>query len=163
MGHSFEWGSDRVYYSRFNPAEPCLLASTAADNSIGLYDLRGSSAIRKVVLRLRSNALAWNPQEPLNFTVANEDCMCYTFDMRKLEQARYLHEDHVMPVLDIGFSPTGQEFVTASYYKTIRIFPKDGTKSREVYHAKRMQRVLCCSFTSDSRFVLSGSEDTNIR
>jgi len=26
-----------------------------------------------------------------------------------------------------------------------------------------MQRVLCCHFTPDSRFVLSGSEDSNIR
>merc|ERR1712187_753054 len=39
----------------------------------------------------------------------------------------------------------------------------DATRSRDVYHAKRMQRVLCCCFTPDSRFVLSGSEDSNIR
>merc|ERR1712187_861129 len=39
----------------------------------------------------------------------------------------------------------------------------DATRSRDVYHAKRMQRVLCCHFTPDGRFVLSGSEDTNVR
>ena len=26
-----------------------------------------------------------------------------------------------------------------------------------------MRRVLCCHYTPDGRFVLSGSEDTNIR
>lgn len=34
---------------------------------------------------------------------------------------------------------------------------------REVYHTKRMQRVFCVRFTGDARFVLSASDDTNIR
>lgn len=161
--HSFEWGCDRVFSSKFNPAESCLLGSTAADNSIGLYDLRASAPIRKVVLKMRSNALSWNPREPLNFTVANEDCSCYTFDMRKLKYALFQHRDFVMAVLDIKFSPTGEEFVAAGYDKTVRIFKRDGIRSREVYHTKRMQRVLCCSFSADSRFILTGSEDCNIR
>ena len=36
---------------------------------------------------MRANALAWNPREPLNFSVAGEDTNVYTFDMRKLERA----------------------------------------------------------------------------
>eukprot|EP00811_Abedinium_folium_P034668 NODE_7530_length_1570_cov_7.487872.p1 GENE.NODE_7530_length_1570_cov_7.487872~~NODE_7530_length_1570_cov_7.487872.p1 ORF type:complete len:445 (+),score=123.89 NODE_7530_length_1570_cov_7.487872:173-1507(+) len=161
--NSFEWGCDRVITARFNPAEPSLIGSTAVDRSIGLFDLRGNSAIRKVVLKMRSNALRWNPMEPLNFVVANEDCSLYTFDMRKLSGSLQQHHDHVMPVVDVGFSPTGQEMVSAGYDGTVRIWPKHGDRSRDVYHGKRMQRVLCCSFTPDGRFVLSGSEDTNIR
>lgn len=38
-----------------------------------LYDIRGGSPIRKLVLSLRSNALSWNPMEPFVFVVANED------------------------------------------------------------------------------------------
>ena len=34
-----------------------------------------------------------------------------------------IHKDHVTAVLDIDFSPTGREFVTGSFDKTIRIFP----------------------------------------
>merc|ERR1719291_1338085 len=68
-----------------------------------------------------------------------------------------------MAVLDVSYSPTGQEFVSASYDQTIRLFHVDQPRSRDVYHTKRMQRVLCCHFTPDARFVLSGSEDTNIR
>lgn len=160
---TFEWGCERVISARFNPAEPALIASTAVDRSIGLYDLRGNSAIRKVMLKMRSNNVAWNPMEPLNFTVANEDCNLYTFDMRKLNVALQRHWDHVMAVLDVAYNPNGQEFVSASYDNTVRLWSIHQSRSRDVYHAKRMQRVLSCAFSSDGRFVFSGSEDTNIR
>lgn len=37
---------------------------------------------------MRSNAVAWNPQEPMNFVLANEDTNLYTFDLRSLRQVR---------------------------------------------------------------------------
>jgi len=160
---SYEWGCERVITGRFNPAEPALIASTGVDRSIGLYDLRGNTAIRKVILKMRSNAVAWNPIQPLNFTVANEDCNLYTFDMRNLSRVAEHHWDHVMAVLDVNYSPAGHEFVSASYDHTVRLWSMDKSRSRDVYHTKRMQRVLCCHFTPDSRFVLTGSEDANIR
>lgn len=61
--------------------------------------------------------------------------------MRKLDEAKMIHKDHVNAVLDIDFAPTGKEFVTGSFDKTVRIFPFTGGRSREVYHAKRMQQV----------------------
>jgi len=160
---SFEWGCERVITARFNPAEPALVASTAVDRSIGLYDLRGNSAIRKIILKMRSNGVCWNPMRPMNFTVANEDCSLYSFDMRKLSAATYRHWDHVMAVLDVSYAPNGQEFVSASYDNTVRLWNYDAQRSKEVYHGKRMQRVLCCHYTPDGRFVVSGSEDTNLR
>ena len=38
-----------------------------------LYDIRGKSPLRKVVLSLRANSMCWNPMEPFVFAVANED------------------------------------------------------------------------------------------
>jgi WD repeat and SOF domain-containing protein 1 len=60
--------------------------------------------------------------------------------MRKLDQAKMIHKDHIAAVLDIDFAPTGREFVTSSFDKTIRIFPYNGARSREVYHTRRMQQ-----------------------
>lgn len=66
------------------------------------------------------------------------ECFCrlflslYTYDMRNLEQPVLVHMDHVSAVLDVDYSPTGKEFVSASFDKTIRIFPKDGGHSRSV-------------------------------
>jgi len=44
--------------------------------------------------------------------------------------------------MDIDYSPTGQEFATGSYDRSIRIFKVDGGKSREIYHTRRMQRYF---------------------
>src|SRR3990167_430974 len=134
-------------------------------------------------LKMRSNALSWNPMEAFNFTVANEDQNCYTFDMRKLGSALKVHTDHLGAVfviffsslgffvllifenasLDIDYSPTGQEFVTGSYDKTIRIFSIHSKGSREVYHTSRMQRIFASRFSADANYVFSASEDTNVR
>ena len=42
--------------------------------------------------------------------------------------------------MSVDYSPTGKEFVSGSYDKTIRIFPATEGHSREIYHTKRMQR-----------------------
>jgi len=68
--------------------------------------------------------------EAFHFTLANEDHNCYTFDMRKLDTAVMVHHDHVSAVMDVCYSPTGREFVSASYDRTLRIFPTDKSTSR---------------------------------
>lgn len=57
----------------------------------------------------------------------------------------------------------GREFVSGSYDKTIRIFDTTKGRSKEVYHTKRMQRVFCTHYSADSKFVMTGSDETNIR
>lgn len=41
-----------------------------------------------------------------------------------------VHMDHLSAVLDVDYSPTGRELVSASFDKTIRIFGKDAGHSR---------------------------------
>ena len=160
---SFTWGPDSITNLRFNPVEYSLLASVGSDRAVALYDVRRPTPLCKVVLSMRSNALAWNPTEALNFTVANEDGNLYTFDMRRLDRSRIVHKDHVMAVMDVDYSPTGTEFVSGGFDKTLRIFEVEGGNSREVYHTKRMQRVFCVCWSSDATYVMSGSDETNIR
>ena len=74
-----------------------------------------------------------------------------------------IYKDHISAVLDIDFAPTGREFVSASFDKTIRIFPFNDGRSREIYHTKRMQQVNSILYSMDSRWIYSGSEDTNLR
>lgn len=161
--HSYKWGSDTILSVKFNPAEKSLLASTCADRGVCLYDLRVSVPIRKFVLPMKSNKVVWNPMEPFNFALANEDHNVYAFDMRKLDKAMLIHKDHVSAVMDVAYSPTGRELVSGSYDRTLRIFETTNGRSREVYHTKRMQRIFCVNYSADARFVLSGSDDTNVR
>ena len=118
--NEYSWGMDSVHKIRFNPVETSLLAGCASDNSIILYDTRENRAMRKVVLDLKSNDLSWNPMEAFVFAVANEDYNSYAFDLRNLKRPLNVHMDHTAAVISINYSPTGKEFVTGSYDKTIR-------------------------------------------
>lgn len=160
---SFTWGVDSVQHVKFNPVETHLLGAAAQDRSIILYDMRGSSPLRKVILKLRTNALSWNPMEAFTFTAANEDYNLYTFDMRNLSMPLNIHMDHVSAVMDVDYSPTGREFVSAGYDKCLRIFPVDKGRSREIYHTKRMQRVVSVRWSMDNRYIISASDEMNIR
>ena len=167
--HSFKWGDDGVLCARFNPSETNVVGGVGkSDRSIVLYDVREKVPLKKLVQPMRNNSLAWNPMEPFHFTTANEDYCLYTWDMRRMDAALLVHKDHISAVLDVHYSPTGREFVSASYDRSVRIFSiKPGWeskgRSREVYTAPRMQRVFCARFSGDSRFVFSGSDDGNVR
>lgn len=160
---SMTWGVDSVTNIRYNPTEQNILVTTGSDRAIALYDVRQASPLRKVLLSMQSNGVRWNPMEAFHFTVANEDANLYTFDMRRLDKPLNVHMDHTMAVLDLDYSPTGTEFVSGSYDKTVRIFKSDAGRSREVYHTKRMQRIFCVQWSSDATYVLSGSDEMNIR
>ncbi|KAF9611578.1 hypothetical protein IFM89_033582 [Coptis chinensis] len=160
---TFQWGNDTFTSVRFNPGEPNLLATSDRERNITLYDLRLSSPVARLKMKTKTNSISWNPMEPMNFTAANEDCNCYSYDARKLDEAKCVHKGHVNAVMDIDYSPTGREFVTGSYDRTVRIFQYNGGHSREIYHTKRMQRVFSVKFSCDGTYVLSGSDDTNLR
>ena len=83
--------------------------------------------------------------------------------MRKLSTPIQIHKDHVGAVIDVAYSPTGKEFVSGSYDKTIRIFPVNKGRSREIYHTKRMQRLTCVLWSSDAKYVMCGSDEMDIR
>jgi DDB1- and CUL4-associated factor 13 len=162
---SFAFGTDSLHCVRFNPVETSILVSAASDRALTLYDLRMSTPVRKLVLSMRSNDVSWNPIEAFNFTVANDDGNCYSFDMRRMSRrgALAVHKDHVGAVMSVDYAPTGREFVTGSYDKTVRIFEHTNGRSREVYHTKRMQRVFGVAFSLDAGYVVSASDDGDVR
>ena len=57
-------GRRQRHLHAFNPAEACLLASTGSDRSVCLCDLRASVPMRKFMLPMNPNKVAWNPREP---------------------------------------------------------------------------------------------------
>lgn len=71
--------------------------------------------------------------------------------------------DHVEAVIDVDYSPTGREFVSGSYDKSLRIFEVNKGHSREVYHTKRMHRLTCVGWSLDDKYIISGSDEMNLR
>ncbi|RPA73862.1 U3 small nucleolar RNA associated protein [Ascobolus immersus RN42] len=157
------WGADTINAVRFNMVETSVLASVGTDRTLTLYDIRTNSPVTKLVTTLRTNNVCWNPMEAFNLATASEDHNVYIFDTRNLKRAINVLKDHVAAVMDVDYSPTGEEIVTASYDRTIRIFNARSGHSRDIYHTKRMQRVFQAKFSVDSRYILSGSDDGNVR
>ena len=80
-----------------------------------------------------------------------------------MDRALNILQGHVGAIMDVEYNPTGQEIVTASYDRTIRIFKRNKGRAKDIYHTKRMQRVFACKVTEDAKYILSGSDDGNIR
>jgi len=161
--NTLQWGVDTLHHVQFNMVENNLLAACASDRSIIMYDRREGKPLRKVVMTMRPNRLAWNPMEAFNFTVANEDYNLYTFDSRNLKHPKKIHENHVAAVTSVDYSPTGKEIVSGSYDKTIRIYEIEKSNSREIYHTKRQQHVTTVGWSLDNKYIFSGSDEMNIR
>lgn len=75
--------------------------------------------------------------------MASEDHNLYTFDIRNLETPTQIYKGHVAGVMGCEWSPTGEEFVSGGWDRTVRLWNRDAGKSRDVYHTKRMQRYVC--------------------
>ena len=86
----------------------------------------------------KCNGLCWNYSEPMNFFTGSDDSNLYQFDMRKMESCKMIYKGHIGAVMDIDVSPVGNEIVSASYDKTIKIFNINEGYSRETYHGLRM-------------------------
>lgn len=160
---SYSWGCDSTHFIKFNPVEHDIAVSASSDRGITLYDIRKPTPLRRVILEMKSNSISWNPMEAFTFTAANEDYDLYTFDMRNLKKPRQLHKDHIAAVISVDYSPTGREFVSGSYDKTIRIFNCEQGRSREIYHTKRMQRLTSVLWSADNKYILCGSDEMDIR
>lgn len=96
--------TDTINAVKFNQVEQSVLASTASDRSVVIWDVRLSTPVTKTVLTFASNGLSWNPMEAFNLAVANEDHNCYIFDVRKFDRALNVLKGHVAVSLHCGYT-----------------------------------------------------------
>ncbi|KAF9495254.1 snoRNA binding protein [Pleurotus eryngii] len=160
---TFPTSTETITAVRFNLSESSVLASIGSDRTFTLYDIRTGKAERRVVMQMRSNSLAWSPTFPTVLLLASEDHNLYTFDIRHVSTPTQIYKSHVSAVMSCDWSPTGTELVSGGWDRTVRIWQEGRGTAPEVYHTKRMQRVSSVAFTNDARFVLSGSDDGNVR
>ncbi|KAL0946283.1 hypothetical protein HGRIS_012534 [Hohenbuehelia grisea] len=160
---AFPTTSESITAVRFNLSESSVLASIGSDRAFTLSDIRTGKAERRVVMQFRSNALSWSPTFPTLLLLASEDHNLYTFDVRHLAAPTQIYKAHVAAVMSCDWSPTGTHFVSGGWDRTVRIWEEGRGTKPEVYHTKRMQRVMSTAYSADARFVLSGSDDGNLR
>jgi len=157
------WGISSISSMKFNPIEHNILISSGSDRSIVLYDLRLHLPVKKFQMEMRSNAICWNHVNSSEFTLASEDSNLYSFDLRNLSQVKKVYKGHVLPVLSLAQDKKNQDLLSGSLDSTIRIFPKSFIQISEIFFNQRMNRVLDVCFSADQKFILSGSEDGNLR
>lgn len=92
--------------------------------------------------QMRANALSWSPTAPTCILLASEDHNLYTFDVRSLTSPTQIYKGHVAAVMSCDWGPTGTEFVSGGWDRTVRIWKEGVGKGSEVYHTKRMQRYV---------------------
>ncbi|KAJ7864961.1 WD40 repeat-like protein [Mycena olivaceomarginata] len=160
---TFPTSTETITSVRFNLSETSVLASIGSDRTFTLYDIRTGKAERRVVMQMSSNALSWSPTAPTSLLLASEDHNLYTFDIRHLAAPTQIYKGHVAAVMSCDWAPTGLGFVSGGWDRTVRVWEEGRGQGAEVYHTKRMQRVSSALFTADARFVLSGSDDGNVR
>ena len=107
--------TDTISSLAFNQVETSVIASCATDRAVALYDVRTSKSVARTILDFSCNAVSWNPMEAYNFAVGSENHDVMIFDSRKMTRALNVLKDHVAAVMDVQFSPTGEELVSASY------------------------------------------------
>ncbi|KAF8909614.1 WD40-repeat-containing domain protein [Gymnopilus junonius] len=124
---TFPTSTETITSVRFNMSESSVLASIGTDRT------------RRIHPQMRSNALSWSPTFPTTVLLASEDHNLYTFDIRHLDSPTQVYKAHVAAVMSCDWSPTGLEFVSGGWDRTVRIWQEGKGRQPEVYHTKRMQ------------------------
>lgn len=77
--------------------------------------------------------------------------------MRNMKRALNVYKGHVAAAMSVEFSPTGEELVSGSYDRTVRLWERQKGHARDIYHTKRMQRVFSVAWSPDNNYGMSYS------
>ncbi|KAM0676445.1 Protein sof1 [Gurleya vavrai] len=151
--------SESCEFAVFDPSSSLIAASSG--NKIIMIDNRIEKELSRNEVGCKTNYISFSPNSRY-FVSANEDQNAYLHDLRYMEKPTGIFRHHVNAVTCVDFNPSGNEIVTGSYDKTLRIWKLNERKSRDVYYNRRMQGVSGVKYTNNGN-ILSGSEDGSLR
>ena len=138
------------------------LATASADATVKLWDVKGSSATERDVLRYDSPVLAVSYSPNGRYVATGEwDGQTRLWEIGSNASAGALAR-HDAPVMCVRFSPDGERLATSSYDQIVRIWNVlDRTEDRRYRGHK--DAVLCLAFTPDGEKVASASIDGEMK
>ncbi|KAF5378383.1 hypothetical protein D9757_010884 [Collybiopsis confluens] len=158
---TFPTSSETIYSVRFNQSETSILASVGSDRTFTLYDIRTGKAERQVVMQMRANALSWSPTFPTSILLASEDHNLCGDELRVVANRNRVRfwrlGSHSTNVAD----GTRARSRSISYKTDAKVWTDYLPRIVELNIVNR--RVSSTLFTNDACFVLSGSDDGNVR
>ena len=156
---TFAWGADGLTHVRFNPSERFgarlplvrpLAHAVRRQHGVGAAEDDDADAGERAVLE-PDGAVPRHPRLRGPQPVHRHP---------KLDHAICVHRDHVSAVMARDYSPRHALRLGLVRPDAAHL---GGRASSQVYHAKRMQRLFCVTWSADASYVLSGSDDTNVR
>ncbi|TBU07168.1 Sof1 domain-containing U3 snoRNP protein [Hamiltosporidium magnivora] len=159
---AIQLGKESFHGCFLSNKQPNIILCTFS-NEIYLFDKRENKSVGKIENGIKTNEICCNQMRENVFISANEDTNLYLHDLRYLSKPTTTYRNHVNSVLSVDFKPNGEEFISGSYDKTIRIFRTDDCRSRDVYYNQRMQNVYGVRYSECGMFVVSGSDDGSLR
>ncbi|KRH92506.1 Sof1 domain-containing U3 snoRNP protein [Pseudoloma neurophilia] len=129
-----------------------------SERDLNLIDERSHELIISKQYGIKTNDIAFKDNQ--YFITANENAFAYMHDIRKLETPIAKFIGHVNSLTSVDFY--NDDIVTGSCDKSIRIFNNYERTSRDVYYNKRMLSVSKVKVFK-GRYILSGSDDANVR
>ncbi|KAI5150948.1 DDB1- and CUL4-associated factor 13 [Enteropsectra breve] len=152
---------DDVQKVKYNSSFKAIMGGITS-LSIKLFDNRTCKDFAEINCA-GAHVMDFNPQQGFLLAAGNDDGNSYSYDIRNLEKPLNTFRGHANAVVSLAFSPNGKEIATGSYDKTIRFFNLKDRKSRDCYYNDRMQIVNGVAYSSDARYVVSGSDDGCLR
>lgn len=138
-----------------------IIGAGSEDNFL-LIDNRIDKEFSTMSIGTKTNSVAFSTNDR-HLVTANEDTFIYLHDLRFMDKPIGTFRHHVNAVTCVDFNPNGDEFVSGSFDKTIRIWKINERRSRDVYYNKRMHNVNGIRYSNDGSFLVSGSDDGSLR
>ncbi|KAF8752100.1 WD40 repeat-like protein [Rhizoctonia solani] len=161
---TFPTSNETVTALRFNLSESSILATTGTDRTLTLYDIRTGKAERRLVMQMRANALAWSPtfQQLSSLHPKTTTSTLLTYD-RSPTQLKYTRVTLQPLCLVDGHLQDKNSSVEDGIVQL-----EYGKKAKEanlwcILGNLDFGRVFATTYTQDARFILSGSDDGNVR
>lgn len=151
-------GNSFCNYAEANTVLDNLLAFSE-NNTLNLVDTRANEIFSRVKVGIRSNEIKFNIDGKY-MASGNEDSFLYLHDLRYLNNPFCVFKHHFNAINCIDF---GKKLVSGSADTTVRIFDVQERKCLDVYHTRRMFRVNGIKLSKNEEFVISGSDDGNLR
>jgi len=163
QGHPMICGAE-VRCVRYSPSSECLAIATFKDIQIwnpGKRDCIAKFEGHSAFNRAHNTSLAWTADGKQLISGGNDrDPTIRIWDSSTWKQVGKPWKGHTGPVVMIALNPTGTLLASASIDSQVRLWQLSDQRTIAIF--KHTKQVICTTFSTDGKHILSGGKDNMI-